>query len=124
MITISVKELLIYILLGCGIIAVVELIVLLRKIFPLFDPLTRTLEDVSVIVKEATLRLFLAKISLSLSVSSTFKDSAIEPTTRLSTLPELLKVTAMCRLSNLLKKSSIALESRPPTIVIPFVRIP
>ena len=53
MITISVKELLIYILLGCGIIAVVELIVLLRKLFPLFDPLTRTLEDVSVIVKEA-----------------------------------------------------------------------
>ena len=53
MISISIKELLTYILLGCGIIAVVELIVLIRKLFPLLDPLLRTLEDVSVIAKEA-----------------------------------------------------------------------
>ncbi|MBQ4506765.1 MAG: hypothetical protein II971_05895 [Firmicutes bacterium] len=53
MVTISIKELLIYILLGCGIIAVVELAVLIRKLFPLIPELQKTLENVSEITSDA-----------------------------------------------------------------------
>ena len=53
MITVSVKELLIYLLLGCGIIAVVELIVLIRKLFPIIPELQKTMENISEITSDA-----------------------------------------------------------------------
>ena len=53
MITVSIKELLIYLLLGGGVIAVVELIVLIRKLFPLIPELQKTLENVSQISEDA-----------------------------------------------------------------------